>query len=233
MAARWQDGETMESFIFCVDTDSYAGQFERPMCAYMTGRLRDCGVGAGEAALADAELDEKTHSWFGDYIRREVDDWNCMTPVSIVPTSGLFCAGGVVFRDLDADPIAVRAAADRQTHQLCDEAVAVIAGHLAAGRLTLERATASTAMEMRIRDNALTQPLRKHPVYYSVGIFLKIAPPIEIVKVLQERAYRFANMYTATRAARYGETTTLTVTGFRLLQVVTTVKPVLLAGQHG
>jgi len=34
-----------EGFIFVIDTDTYAGNFERPMCAYMTGRVGECGVG--------------------------------------------------------------------------------------------------------------------------------------------------------------------------------------------
>ncbi len=32
-------------FAFIVDTDSYAGNFERAMTAYMTGQIGDCGVG--------------------------------------------------------------------------------------------------------------------------------------------------------------------------------------------
>ena len=30
---------------FIVDTDSYAGNFEREMCAYMTGHIGECSVG--------------------------------------------------------------------------------------------------------------------------------------------------------------------------------------------
>ncbi|KKK83825.1 hypothetical protein LCGC14_2789530, partial [marine sediment metagenome] len=34
-----------DSWIFIIDTDSYAGNFEREMCAYITGRVGECGVG--------------------------------------------------------------------------------------------------------------------------------------------------------------------------------------------
>jgi hypothetical protein len=32
-------------WLFIVDTDSYAGNFERCMCAYMTGQIGECEVG--------------------------------------------------------------------------------------------------------------------------------------------------------------------------------------------
>jgi len=38
-------------YSFIVDTDSYAGNFEREMTAYVTGVVGDCGVGSQEAVL--------------------------------------------------------------------------------------------------------------------------------------------------------------------------------------
>lgn len=34
---------------FIIDTDSYSGNFEREMCAYITGHIGDCLVGFEEA----------------------------------------------------------------------------------------------------------------------------------------------------------------------------------------
>lgn len=42
-------------YIFIVDTAEYAGNFERPMVAYMTGCVGECGVGREAAALAHEE----------------------------------------------------------------------------------------------------------------------------------------------------------------------------------
>lgn len=37
-------------WIFLIDTDSYAGNFAYDMCAYMTGRVGECGAGEEMAA---------------------------------------------------------------------------------------------------------------------------------------------------------------------------------------
>lgn len=34
-----------KKYSFIIDTNSYAGNFEREMCAYLTGQVGDCGVG--------------------------------------------------------------------------------------------------------------------------------------------------------------------------------------------
>ena len=41
-----------------IDTEDYAGSFERPMVAYITGQLGDCGVGEESQLEALAELPE-------------------------------------------------------------------------------------------------------------------------------------------------------------------------------
>jgi hypothetical protein len=35
----------LEGYVFIIDTEQYAGNFEREMCAYCTGILGDCEVG--------------------------------------------------------------------------------------------------------------------------------------------------------------------------------------------
>lgn len=43
-------------WIFVIKTDKYAGNFERPLCGYMTGMVGVCGVGAEEAQIFYEEL---------------------------------------------------------------------------------------------------------------------------------------------------------------------------------
>jgi len=38
----------MGKYIFIVDTEKYAGDFERQLTAYCTGQVGDCGVGERE-----------------------------------------------------------------------------------------------------------------------------------------------------------------------------------------
>jgi hypothetical protein len=60
---------------FKVKTDSYAGNFEREMCAYMTGQLGECGVG-------DEFVDMNISNLFSN-IKDLPDDHGCYRPVAL------------------------------------------------------------------------------------------------------------------------------------------------------
>ena len=73
----------MNKWIFVIDTDSYAGNFERDMCAYITGVLGDCEVGDEFAKLYDKEMN--TGRWegiFADYLEQRPDEHGCCRPCS-------------------------------------------------------------------------------------------------------------------------------------------------------
>jgi len=61
---------------FVIDTDTYAGNFEREMCAYMTGMIGDCGVG-------DEYVDFEIQDMFHDNVKSVADDSGCYRPVTI------------------------------------------------------------------------------------------------------------------------------------------------------
>lgn len=50
---------TTDYFLFVIDTDAYAGNFEREMCAYMTGHVGDCAVGDDKAKMYHEEETEE------------------------------------------------------------------------------------------------------------------------------------------------------------------------------
>jgi hypothetical protein len=91
--------QTVAPYIFIVDTDQYSGNFEREMCAFMTGAVGQCGVGEDEVEMYEAngqfmELSEKTQN--------EPDDNGCFRPASIWPTPNRWNDGdGNMF---DGDP---------------------------------------------------------------------------------------------------------------------------------
>lgn len=76
-------------WIFIIDTDQYAGNFEREMCAYCTGMIGQCEVGDDMAALFEEDLGleaDKVHedNPFMDYVDLWVmDDHGCGRPASI------------------------------------------------------------------------------------------------------------------------------------------------------
>lgn len=70
-----------------VDTENYAGNFERELVAYATGCYGDCGVGDGEAEDARAKM--KHYAWWEQHMVMQEDDEHgadMMRPVSLHPT---------------------------------------------------------------------------------------------------------------------------------------------------
>jgi len=84
-------------YIFVIDTDYYAGNFERNLCAYATGYVGECGVGRQMAQqfYEDMGLVDEGHEWNGeelspedmrnpfDYISPEQDEDGCRRPVKV------------------------------------------------------------------------------------------------------------------------------------------------------
>jgi hypothetical protein len=72
-------------WLFIVDTDSYAGNFERCMCAYMTGQIGECEVGHEYADLFKEEVKDFD---FGELVASVPDDNGCCRPTYIFPSKG-------------------------------------------------------------------------------------------------------------------------------------------------
>jgi len=68
-----------DGFAFVIDTDSYAGNFEREMTAYITGHIGECGVG-------DEYIEELPINF--DNIIDVPDEHGCYRPTTIWPLSG-------------------------------------------------------------------------------------------------------------------------------------------------
>lgn len=66
----------MANYAILIKTDSYAGNFEREMCAHLTGHIGECGVG-------DEYIDESIAEKFEDYVSQESDDDGCYRPAAL------------------------------------------------------------------------------------------------------------------------------------------------------
>ena len=82
--------KSTERFVFVIDTDKYAGNFERETCAYVTGQLGECEVGEDEADLfeqavslgvIDANLEKEIENKI-----LQVDDEGIFRPVEVWST---------------------------------------------------------------------------------------------------------------------------------------------------
>ncbi|HDR2377013.1 TPA: hypothetical protein QCH88_004252 [Enterobacter asburiae] len=104
---------TSTSFIFVVDTDSYSGNFEREMCAHITGQIGECGVGAEyRDDVEDLKEDhydfdiEKICDWLERNVSQVADEHACYRPCAIWPTPGRTNNGNGVHSDItDENPL--------------------------------------------------------------------------------------------------------------------------------
>lgn len=76
-------------YIFVIDTDSYAGNFERQLTAYCTGQIGDCGVGDDIAEKVPQDI----KNLFDDAVAMVPDEQGCARPTSIYATPGFFNDG--------------------------------------------------------------------------------------------------------------------------------------------
>jgi len=66
---------TNAKFGVLIKTNQYAGNFERELCAHVTGCIGECGVG-------HEYVDEKIKKIFSNIIGNEADDAGCYRPVN-------------------------------------------------------------------------------------------------------------------------------------------------------
>jgi hypothetical protein len=84
-------------YAFLINTDSYAGNFERECCAFVTGVIGDCEVGE-EDVQGDVD-----YSLVEDIVGQYPDDHGCHRPVTIKYTGGKGSANTVAIL-LDEEP---------------------------------------------------------------------------------------------------------------------------------
>lgn len=65
-----------EKFRVLVKTDSYTGNFEREMCAHMTGHIGECEVG-------QEFVGQEVFNVFDNYVEDVPDDNGCRRPVEV------------------------------------------------------------------------------------------------------------------------------------------------------
>lgn len=68
--------KNMKKHSVIIHTNSYTGNFEREMCAYVTGHFGDCEVGS-------EQVEDGIQEKFEGYIRNEHDEHGCSRPVII------------------------------------------------------------------------------------------------------------------------------------------------------
>lgn len=88
------------TYIFVINTNKYAGNFERELCAYCTGIIGECEVGQEEAKIFLIETDcAKEDNPFEDKVAQVPDDHGCTRPCSIFDCNGKYNSVAIYFYD--------------------------------------------------------------------------------------------------------------------------------------
>ncbi len=77
---------TFDGYILVIDTDQYAGNFERELTAFVTGCIGECGVGQEQAEMFMKAVPSEFGKRINDIITQVPDDNCCYRPTSIYPT---------------------------------------------------------------------------------------------------------------------------------------------------
>jgi len=199
-----------DHYLFVIDTDIYAGNFERQMCAYITGQIGECEVGKENAELARQEIPNEV-ARLEELIESIPDEHGCHRHVSTFPTHGWFNHGmGGHFRDGQEDEALIHYKQEVEKYQ--KEVPGKYAEHLRDGI----RAECQRKID---EANALTE-VQKHPAFMSVAIYFHTIPDRDLIDVMKQRARDIATRGVGLK----GYEQTVGIEGFRFLEQHTTYK---------
>jgi len=199
-----------KNYTFVIDTEQYAGNFERQMCAYVTGQIGECGVGDEEAA----QYKKETHKQPLSFVEERVDDsgdFPCMRPVKIYPTPGWFNHGqGGHYKEGQE----AKALVDyRKQVKVCY--VPFIKQIKRSKWSEADKKSEIKHYEKEISNAMKLKKVHKYPAYLSVAIFCSRKPTEAEMGFMKERAKKFAAMSTDDK-----------ITGFRLIQETVKVETI-------
>lgn len=190
---------TSDARAVVIDTEQYAGNFEREMCAYLTAQWGQCGVGG---ATATAVANEIRHAnWWKDNILKPSDEKGCKRPVSIYPTPGWFSNGmGGHYRDDpafydEARHAAVQAMKDYNARQndMCRHRLASGDFEADTGRGWTKEACERTLASNEAAVRRVEESQTRYPAALSVAIYVKDFPPSPVLEEFLIRATAFAS----------------------------------------
>jgi hypothetical protein len=184
-------------YIFVIDTEQYAGNFNREMCAFVTGQIGDCTIGDDFADMVPQDVSKR----FRDIVAQTPDEHGCHRPVKMWATEGWFNHGmGGDFREGE----------EKQALEDYRKECLKYAEHKV-------HPNDREAHEKRWKENA-EKPLHKYAAYLSVGILFYDRPPDDLIELMKERANELMTKCTSKgRMGREGDEP-IAITGFRLVE---------------
>ncbi len=212
-------------WLFVIDTEDYAGNFERDLCAFITGRVGECGVGDDYAEMFTEEVKNMGDEPFANVID-EGDEHGCYRPCSIYPTPGWYNdgMGGQYQEGGEAEAlIEYRKASAAYHRNSCfvgywknwQANPSDREGYIKAGWTEEKLKKAADEEEAKAKKVETTGKLGKYPSCQSVAICFDKKPTQEQIDLMKTRAHVFAKF-----PNKYDKDRTLIskITGFRLIK---------------
>lgn len=213
----------MNRWIFIIDTDQYAGNFEREMCAYITGHTGECGVGGELAGCLKKDTGLNPDTFFSNVLQ-VADEDGCCRPVEIQPNPNWFNDGhGNEWKITDNDVEKqlkkyVKSVTDYWTPWIKQKESYI--PELKTGKVianwTIEAARREIASHKKEIEKAKKQKIvARYPAYNSVGIWFESEPSEKQIELMKSRAkkYKIGKLYKQPK-----------IEDFRLLHEETTIK---------
>ena len=191
-----------------IDTNQYAGNFERELCVYCTGIVGDCGV--GEELIPSFEEFMKTLKWkenkFQDAIAKVADDHGCFRPVSIYPNPQWFnngVGGNYKKNEKNVDEKALKAYIKESIIYIKQNMknIEYMVGksdedlmNMGISKWTkkdVDRAMENYNKEME--DVNSKTSIIHYPSYCSVSIFFDVKPNKEMIDIIKQRAAEYCS----------------------------------------
>lgn len=175
------DGMVLDRYVLVIDTDKYAGNFEREMVAFITGQVGECEVGLKARDAFRAEFPDLD---FEDLVIDQPNEHGCWRPASIWP-SPYFWNDGY---------------GNHHRNEVPPDAPEVLAALAVSLEEAYERTRAAYAHMPEYAEELVAEKEERctpgnYPAYMSVACFLDKTPDEETLTFFVERAKTFCGWY--------------------------------------
>ena len=179
---------------FVIDTNEYSGNFERELCAYITGHVGECEVGE---EYADMYLSEFGTALVG--VQYKSDEYNCLRPVEIYPTPNKWNNGVGEHFENGQEGEALK---HYKKYYKRDKLNSILHYEKIKDKASIfmtieeiDKEINKLKESIRKLENLTTTDVKKYPAYESVVIYFD--EPLEefTINQLKERTKDFFNIY--------------------------------------
>lgn len=189
--------EIFQGYIFVIDTNNYAGNFEREMCAFITGKVGDCNVGEKYAIKANSVLTKEQQEWFEYFCAWLADENGINRPVNVWSNPAYFNDGwGNYYKNdatTDMNKVREKYIVEVVKHRTKQIETNLVAINRDPEKYEYLKEVNNTINE--IIEETKKADVQKGPAYYSVALFFNKEIPNEYIDLMKSRAKKFAKNY--------------------------------------